>query len=65
MVGVVKTKLARPQLEDMVGPIAVGLLAISAAMFITGIWTRDQRWAQTAVVFMILGIGTGIGWLLQ
>lgn len=53
-------KWTLPKLKP--GPISMGLLFTAAVMFMAAIWTRDERWAQSAAIFLIPGIISGIGW---
>jgi hypothetical protein len=55
-------KISRP---PTLASITITLAAISAALFLVGIWTGDARWAQTAAVALIPGLITGFTWVVQ
>jgi hypothetical protein len=51
-------------LKLKLGPISLALLIVTAAVFLAGIWTGDDRWGMSGLVLLFPGAGTGIAWLI-
>lgn len=43
-------------LRPKLGPVSLGFLTLAALLFLAAIWTSDDRWAQSAAIFLIPGI---------
>lgn len=59
----VKTKVKFP--KPTLGSVAVALAVASAALFLVGIWSGDDRWARTAVITSIPGAISGFAWIIK